>query len=70
MPGLTDTEESVRKVVRLAKSVCTPEKTELLPFRKLCSEKYERLRIPFPLSDTPECDATTIATLYAAIKDI
>lgn len=70
VPGLTDTEESVRKVVRLAKSVCTPEKIELLPFRKLCSEKYERLGIPFPLADTPECDARTIAGLYEAIKDI
>ena len=67
VPGMTDSEESVREVVRLAKSVCTPEKTELLPFKKLCVEKYERLKIPFPLSSVPECTPEKIKQLYLSL---
>lgn len=70
VPGMTDSAESVRSVVRLAKGVCTPEKIELLPFRKLCIEKYEKLDIPFPLADTPECSSEKIRELYAAIAAI
>ena len=32
----------------------TVEKTELLPFRKLCKEKYESLNIFFPFGDREE----------------
>ena len=63
VPGMTDSAESVRKITALAKSVCSPEKIELLPFRKLCTEKYKKLGIPFPLADTPECSAELIKAL-------
>jgi len=70
VPGMTDSEESVTKTVQLAKSVCTPEKIELLPFRKLCTEKYERLGIPFPLANTPECTPERIKELYRLIDSL
>ncbi|MBQ8577034.1 MAG: pyruvate formate lyase-activating protein [Clostridia bacterium] len=60
VPGLTDTPDGIRAVERFAGAILTPEKIELLPFRKLCLEKYERLGIPFPLADTPECDKKTL----------
>lgn len=68
VPGMTDSVESVNEVIRLARSVCAPEKIELLPFRKLCIEKYEKLGIPFPLRDTPECDGELIRHLCAECK--
>jgi pyruvate formate lyase activating enzyme len=68
VPGLTDTEKSVKAVYGLAKSVLTSFEFELLPFRKLCTAKYEKLGIPFPLKDTPECSAETIAKLKRVIK--
>ena len=66
VPGMTGSAESVKEVIDLAKSVCTPEKIELLPFKKLCLEKYKRLGIPFPLADTPECSPKLIKELYKA----
>lgn len=54
VPGLTDAPEQVRQVARIAGQFDNLQKLELLPFHKLCAEKYERLGIPFPLRDTPE----------------
>ncbi len=70
VPELTDSKESVKKVYALAKSVLTGFDFELLPFRKLCTAKYEKLGIPFPLKDTPECSAETITKLKAVISSI
>lgn len=53
-PGLTDDFDQVREIARIARRFSNLEKLELLPFRKLCAEKYERMGIPFPLKDTPE----------------
>ena len=63
VPGITDTPESVEGILQLTRNYKNVEKTELLPFKKLCLEKYDRLGIPFPLRDTPECDPETINTL-------
>lgn len=63
VPGLTDTEEDIRAVESIVSAILKPEKIELLPFRKLCMEKYERLGIPFPYADVPETTKETIAQL-------
>lgn len=68
VPGLTDGEESIKEVARLARSVKNLKKIELLPFKKLCTEKYERLGIPFPLENTPECAPETIKRLYEILN--
>lgn len=70
VPGLTDSAESVRKVYELAKSVLSDFDIELLPFRKLCTAKYEKLGIPFPLANTPECSEEKLAELKNVIKDL
>mgnify|MGYP006974380497 CR=1 FL=1 len=41
---------------------------ELLPFRKLCTEKYEKLGIPFPLASTPECSEEVIRELRTYVQ--
>ena len=69
VPGLTDSKESVAEVVRIAKSVCNPVKIELLPFRKLCVEKYRKCGLKFPLENTPECDESLIAGLRKAVEE-
>ena len=63
VPCMTDSEESVKEVVRIAKNVKNLKKIELLPFKKLCTEKYKKLGLPFPLEDTPECPPETIEKL-------
>ena len=54
IPTLTDKEDDIVSLKKLKE--CTPcvKKVELLPFRKLCKEKYERLKINFPFEGIPE----------------
>ena len=63
VPGYTDSVEEVSAMVRLAKSYPTLQKTELLPFHKLCIPKYEALGIPFRCADIPECSKERIDEL-------
>ena len=63
VPGLTDSVESVKAVAELARKAKKLKKIELLPFHKMCTEKYERLGLEFPLESTPECDTATIEKL-------
>ena len=64
IPTLNDSKESIKKVFDLKKEYTCIEKIELLPFRKLCLEKYESMGIEFPLKDTPEAKQEFIDELY------
>ncbi len=64
IPGLNDSKESVSKLFELKKQYSCIKKIELLPFRKLCLEKYENMGIEFPLKDTPEAKQELIDELY------
>lgn len=68
VPNLTDSEESVKAIAELAKTAKRLQKIELLPFKKLCLEKYEKLGLEFPLKDTPECEKSKIDELYQSIE--
>lgn len=63
IPTLNDSEESVKRLYALADRYRCVEKIELLPFRKLCIEKYKAMGIDFPLADVPEADAELISSL-------
>ncbi|MEE1284765.1 MAG: pyruvate formate-lyase 1-activating enzyme, partial [Acutalibacteraceae bacterium] len=67
-PGMTDSEENIKAVASLASQVRNLTKIELLPFKKLCVQKYNDLGLEFPLVDTPECDADTIERLKKLMK--
>lgn len=53
VPGITATEDYMKRVKEKAMSYPNLKKLEFLPFHNLCLEKYERMGIPFPLKDTP-----------------
>ena len=63
IPTLNDIEESVRRLYALSERYSCIEKTELLPFRKLCVEKYRALGIDFPLENIPEASEELIERL-------
>ncbi len=67
VPGLTDSKERVLQIAEMTKQFSNLEKLELLPFKKLCSVKYDNLGIPFPLADCEECSDTMIGKLYQEI---
>ena len=68
IPTLNDTEESVRTLGAIASAHPCVDKVELLPFRKLCAVKYEKLGIPFPFAHLPEPTAEKMAALEAIIN--
>lgn len=67
VPGLTDREEEVSKVLAIAQKYKNLQRIELLPFRKLCQSKYDAMGIPFPLERTPSCGKEALARLTALI---
>ncbi|MBP3359270.1 MAG: pyruvate formate lyase-activating protein [Clostridia bacterium] len=63
VPGINDTKQCVSELAHIAQTYKCVKKTELLPFEKLCTEKYKRLGITFPLEDTPAMDKAALAEL-------
>lgn len=63
IPSLNDNEESVSKLFDLEKKYSCIQKTELLPFRKLCLEKYSAQGLDFKLKDVPEASFELIKNL-------
>jgi len=61
--GLTDSEETIKEISRIARRYSNLEKIEWLPFKKICSAKYDALGVPFPLADYSECPEETIRRL-------
>ena len=68
IPNLTDNTESLEKLYALKGKYSCIEKIELLPFRKLCVEKYKAMGIDFPLADTPEADVAEVARLQTLME--
>ena len=62
--GINDNKEDVKRLSRLLKEFSCVRKIELLPFKKLCVEKYMQIGIPFLLEDTAETDENLILELY------
>ncbi len=68
IPGLNDDGTSVLQLKSLEEKYSCIKKTELLPFRKLCIEKYNSMGIPFPLADTPEPTAELMEKLNKVLE--
>ena len=66
--GLNDTEENIYALNTLLEEKTVVEKIELLPFRKICEEKYKNMGIPFPFADYPETTKDAINTLKEYLK--
>lgn len=64
IPNLNDDKESFARLFDLKNQYACIEKIELLPFRKLCLEKYDEMGIEFPLKDTPEAKQSSIEKIY------
>ena len=64
IPNINDTDESTSKIFEMKDKYSCIKKIELLPFRKLCLEKYDEMGIEFPLKDTPEAKQQFIDEMY------
>ena len=70
VPTLTDSEEGVRELVRLARAHSSVDKIELLPFKKICQVKYDQLGIPFPLGNLPTPEGALMDRLNAIVAEM
>lgn len=68
VPGLNDNPAQLQKIVKIANQFSNLQKLELLPFRKICSSKYEDLKIPFAFQDYQECPDSKIDELNRVIS--
>lgn len=68
VPGINDTKASVMALKALLAPYSCIEKVELLPFRKLCLEKYQRMGILFPLADTAELPSERLEQLQQLLS--
>ena len=66
--GLSDGVEDTKALFSLQNAYPCVEKVELLPFRTLCTSKYEKLGIPFPLAGVPPTTQQQLDALLAAVK--
>ena len=63
IPTLNDSSENVLRLRAIADSRANVEKIELLPFRKICSQKYDNMGIEFKFGHLPEPDAERMRKL-------
>jgi len=63
VPNRNDDEASMQRLAALIAPFECITRVELLPFRKLCLEKYQALGISFPLANTPAADPQKIKEL-------
>ena len=61
--GINDTAENVRILAEKKRKYTCIKRIELLPFRKLCTTKYEQLGLFFPLGNYPETPQSRIDEL-------
>ncbi|GHU83680.1 pyruvate formate-lyase-activating enzyme [Clostridia bacterium] len=66
--GINNDEENIKSLNNIVKEYSCIQKTELLPFRKLCTEKYNTLGIDFPLAETPETPVAVVEELQKKIN--
>ena len=68
IPTLNDNEESAAHLLHLKESHACVEKIELLPFKKLCTVKYDKLGIDFRFAHLPEPSASEVEKIQAEIN--
>ena len=68
IPTINDKVEDAMALKSLLAPYSCVDKIELLSFRKICSVKYDQLKIDFPFNDIPEATAETIEKLNEYLK--
>ncbi len=69
IPTLNDNAQNIYNLKKIALAHPCVDKVELLPFRKICQVKYDKLGIPFPFAHLPEPDADTMSRLNNLLSD-
>ena len=68
IPSKNDDARTARFLRSLRETYASIDTVELLPFRKICSTKYESLGIPFRFMDLDEASIDDVQAMYARIE--
>jgi len=69
VPSLTDGEENVRGVARIAAQMGSVERVDVLPFHQLGRYKWERLGLDYPLRDTEPPSPASVERARALFRE-
>lgn len=68
IPTLNDNKENILRLNEIIKKFDCIEKTELLPFKKLCSVKYDKLGLDFRFGELPTPTKQLVTSLEELIE--
>lgn len=68
IPGINDSPQDIKQLGKIIAKYSCIEKAELLPFRKLCIEKYKNMGLEFPFKDTDEMKDSKAEELQKLLK--
>lgn len=69
IPTLNDNIENIEALRKIAEAHPVVDKVELLPFRKICQIKYDKLGISFPFAHIPEPAKDAMRALEAQLHN-
>ena len=69
IPTLNDNNENIIKLKNFRDTFTCVDKIELLPFKKICKVKYDKMGIKFPFSDFPTPDNVTMEKLVTLLNN-
>ena len=64
VPGLMDSEEYLKSLVKEVKSIKNVKKIDFLPYHNMAIDKYQKLGIDYPYKDIPAMDKLKCNELY------
>lgn len=70
VPGLTDSDDSIRRLADYLTPYTCVERIELLPYHAMGRQKYQLLGIPYPLEGVPEMTQTGIDHARALLRSL
>lgn len=68
IPSVNDDYDNIKRLRFITDKYSCIDKTELLPFRKICQVKYDDMQIEFPFGNLPEAAKDKIDELTALLK--
>lgn len=68
IPTKNDNDENILALKKIADAHGNVDKIELLPFRKICQVKYDKMEIEFPFGNIPEPTREKMAELEKLLK--
>ena len=69
VPGLTDSEDNIRRLGKYINTISNVEKVQLLPYHTQGVDKYKDLNIPYRLEGVPALEREKLDKLYLVLDE-